>query len=65
MDRKDIKIKISTLDKQGTENDLSEFSPADRIKMVWQVTLDAWSFNKNNSDAQSRLLRHIVRIHRK
>ena len=38
-------------------------SPAERLGMMWQLTLDAWSFT-GAPDAESRLPRHIVSIHR-
>ena len=37
-------------------------TPADRLAMMWQLTLDAWAF-AGERVAESRLPRHIVRIH--
>jgi hypothetical protein len=39
-------------------------SPAERLDMMWQLTIDAWAFT-GNQVAESRLPRHIVHIHRK
>lgn len=38
-------------------------SPADRVAMMWQLTLDAWAFTGDRV-AESRLPRHIVSVHR-
>jgi hypothetical protein len=38
-------------------------SPAERLAMMWQLTKDAWAFTGERV-AESRLSRHIVRIHR-
>lgn len=40
-------------------NNLKDKSPGELIGMVWQLTLDAWSF-KENIDAEPRVQRHIV-----
>jgi hypothetical protein len=39
--------------------DLKGKTPEELIGMMWQLTLDAWSF-KENLDAEPRLQRHIV-----
>jgi hypothetical protein len=44
--------------------DLLDKTPAERIEMVWQITMDAWAFKGEPID-QSRLQRHIVRVHRR
>ena len=38
-------------------------TPAERLDMMWQLTLDVWSFTGTRV-AESRLQRHIVSIHR-
>jgi hypothetical protein len=38
-------------------------TPADRLALMWQLALDAWAFT-GQSSAESRLPRHIVRVHR-
>lgn len=38
-------------------------TPAERLDMMWQLAIDAWSF-KGEPIAESRLPRHIVRVHR-
>jgi hypothetical protein len=46
------------------ENDLKDKTPAERIGMMWQLTLDAWSF-KEKLDAEPRLQRHVVVLKRR
>jgi hypothetical protein len=46
------------------ENDLRGKTPAELMGMVWQLTLDAWSF-KGKLDAESRLQRHVVVLKRR
>jgi hypothetical protein len=57
-------LRVSRLQDQGSEDDLAKTTPAERIEMVWPLTLDAWSF-KEPMSAESRLQRHIVRILRR
>ena len=61
MDRS--RVQITTLEMQGTDNFLKDYTPAERMAMVWPLTLDAWSF-KDPSIAESRFQRHVVRIDR-
>jgi hypothetical protein len=57
-------VRRSRLDEQGQDDDLRDTTPAERIGMMWQLTLDAWAF-KGESIAQSRLSRHIVHLLRR
>jgi hypothetical protein len=45
--------------------DVAALTPAERIGMMWQLALDAWAFKGDTQHAQSRLQRHVVRIHRR
>ena len=40
-------------------NDLAGLSPRQLIGMMWQLTLDAWSF-KEKLGVEPRLQRHVV-----
>ncbi len=64
MERRDVTIRISRLHDQGTETDLEGTTPAERIGMMWQLALDASAFI-GETDAQSRLPRHVVRVIRR
>lgn len=53
-------VKRSTLDQQGQDTGVPAASPAERIMMVWPLTLTAWQFKEPNV-VQPRLQRHVVR----
>lgn len=54
-------VKRTTLDQQGKDVGVLHATPADRILMVWPLTLVAWEFKEPNV-VQPRLQRHVVRI---
>ena len=56
-------VQITTLEMQGTDSFLKDHTPAERMAMVWPLTLDAWSF-KDPLIAESRFQRHVIRIDR-
>jgi hypothetical protein len=64
MKKSHLKIRISKLKDQGNEPDLHHTTPAERLAMMWQLTLDAWTF-KGEPLAEQRLPRHIVRVVRR
>ena len=51
----------STVKLQGSDVFVANATPAERMGMVWQLTLDAWAF-KEPSVAESRFQRHAVRV---
>ena len=57
-------IHIRKTAKQGKQMDLDSTTVAERLDMMWQLTIDAWAF-KGEAIAQSRLPRHVVRIVRR
>jgi hypothetical protein len=57
-------LRIRKLHDQDSESDLQGTTPAERIGMMWQLTLDAWAF-KGEAIAEPRLSRHVVRIVRR
>jgi len=59
--RRNMPIRVSTLAEQGTERDLERTTPAERLDMMWQLTLDAWAL-KGDQVAEPRLQRHVVRV---
>jgi hypothetical protein len=61
--RKKIPVKKRSLH-DPEENELKDKSPAELIGMMWQLTLDAWSF-KEKLDAEPRLQRHVVVLKRR
>ena len=56
-------VRIRGLYERAEDNDFEGMTPAERVGMMWQLALDAWAF-QGSGDAESRLLRHIVRVQR-
>ncbi len=61
--RNQVPARVSRLGEQGREDDLVSADPAECLKMVWPMTLDAWAFTGERR-AESRLPRHLVHIQR-
>lgn len=48
------------------KSDWQRLTPAERLGMVWPLTVEAWTWAlRGNFDAESRLPRHIVRVIRR
>lgn len=58
------KIRVVKLHEQDRFDELRSTTPAQRLEMMWQLTLDAWAF-KGEQLAELRLPRHIVRVLRR
>jgi hypothetical protein len=58
------KVSVLKLHEQDKHDDLRSTTPAQRLEMMWQLTLDAWAF-KGEPVAELRLPRHIVRVLRR
>lgn len=56
-------IAISALTDQGRDLPWSSLTPAERLAMVWPLTLEAWAF-KDPSIVERRFQRHVVRVKR-
>jgi len=56
-------VRKSTLSEQGKENDLRDTTAEERLKMMWQLALDAWAMK--GEKVEPRLPRHVVRIIRR
>lgn len=56
-------IRVMSLHERGQDVDLKGTTPAERLSMMWQLTLDAWAF-KGETLVEPRLPRHVVRLHR-
>lgn len=46
------------------DDDLKDATPAERMAMLWPLTVDVWAF-MGYDIAESRLSRHIVRVLRR
>jgi len=67
MNRQNIEARIfrSFGEEQRADRDYwKSLTPAQRLAMMWQLTIDAWSF-KGEPIAESRLPRHVVRVYRR
>jgi hypothetical protein len=54
-------IRIVTLQEQDKQDDLQSTTAAQRLEMMWQLTLDAWAF-KGDPVAEFPLQRNLVRV---
>jgi hypothetical protein len=57
-------VRKTTLREQDDDPELENTTAAERMGMVWPLTLDAWAFS-GRPLAESRLPRHIVRVRRR
>jgi len=53
-------VRKSKLSEQGREDDLLNTTAEERLKMMWQLALDAWAMK--GEKVEQRLPRHVVRI---
>ena len=58
--RKDYPVRKTTLERHGKEHDVRDLTPAERMAMVWTVSVQAWQFKEPLAD-ELRLRRDIVR----
>ena len=61
---RDILVRKISLHNSDSGSDLKDKSPQQLIGMMWQLTLNAWSF-KENLNAEPRLQRHVVVLKRR
>ena len=54
----------TTLHQQDDRGIIADATPSQRIAMVWQLTLDAWTF-MDPQCAKSEFQRHVVRVERR
>ena len=53
------RVKVSKLEEQDKSDDLRSTTPAQRLEMMWQLTVDVWAF-KGESIAQFQ--KDVVRV---
>ena len=58
--RKDYPVRKTTLERQGTERDVRDLTPAQRMAMAWTLSVQAWQF-KEPTDEERMVRRKIVR----
>lgn len=57
-------VRVAKLSDQGRERDLHDTTAAQRIGMIWQLTLDAWAFVEG-FDAEAPMQRDVIRVVRR
>jgi hypothetical protein len=63
-DEREILVRKSTLKEQGNDNDLSHLTSAERMQMVWPLTVAAWAM-KGIDISSMRLRRDVERVVRR
>ena len=56
-----VTVRILRLEDHDPDADLLRLTPEERIEMMWELTVDAWTFKGEPLD-ESRLQRHVVRV---
>jgi len=65
MPRESSKVRVLKLEEKESDADsLAATTPAQRLKMMWELTQAAWIF-KGEPVAEQRLPRHIIRVLRR
>ena len=64
MQRRDYRVKKTTLADHSSTDDVASLTPAERLAMVWEITKDTWAFMGKPVD-ESPMQRHIVRVLRR
>lgn len=62
--RPQLRIRHSRVEDQGMEDDLAGTNLAERLKMMWRLTLDAGAFEREPV-VEPRLPRQMVRVVRR
>ncbi len=57
-------VRVTTLQGQDDRGIILDATPAERMGMVWQLTLDAWAF-RDPIRAKSEFQRHVARVERR
>jgi hypothetical protein len=60
-DRSKWPVRRVQLNEEGDDAYLRSLTPAERIAMVWPITLQAWAF-KEGLTGEPRLRRDVVRV---
>lgn len=65
MAERETEIRIAGLRDEERRLDYTDASPAERIGVMWQLAVDAWTFMGEADRAESPLQRDVVRIERR
>ena len=59
------KVRVSKLEEQDNSDDLRSTTPAQRLEMMWQLTMDAWAFKGEPiAEFQNDVVR-VIRLNQK
>jgi hypothetical protein len=59
--RRHYPVRKTTLVQQGPDAAVGRMTPAERVAMVWPLSVQAWQFKEPGGD-EPRLRRHVVRV---
>jgi hypothetical protein len=59
-DRSKYPVRKIQLEQEGEDPELRDLTPSQRVAMVWQLTVQAWTFKEGRWD-EPRLRRDVVR----
>ena len=63
MNLPDRSVRVSRLQDQGDDDLLSSTTVEERLAMMWQLAVDAWTFL--GAELESEFPRHVVRVVRR
>ena len=58
------KVRVLPLADERAGSDMAELTAGERMDLMWQLAVDAWTFKGEPEHAESRLQRHVVRVRR-
>jgi hypothetical protein len=58
------RIRVRSLGEAEELSDVAHLTPGERMGLMWQLAIDAWTFKGEPEHAESRLQRHAVRVRR-
>jgi hypothetical protein len=61
VDRSSYPTRRLLLKEEGRDDDVAAMTPAQRVAMVWPLTVQAWTFMQGHF-LESRLRRDVVRV---
>ena len=63
-ERKEKGLRALPVREEGKQADVKGLTAGERIDLMWQLVVDAWTFKGEPERAESRLQRHVVRVKR-
>jgi hypothetical protein len=63
--RKTVVRKIRLGERSDLDSDVLAMTPADRVRLAWELSLEAAGLDKRHAAIQPRLQRSVVELHRR